>query len=274
MPVLTQFVLAAVTLFAAIDLASAACRSENFEDGDYIVCSFDLAETDLRFFWQHPDGDAFGTFTALAGHLEGNDAKLAFAMNGGMYGEDYSPIGLYIEDGKELAPANTRSVAADVKPVPNFYKKPNGIFYVGKGTAGVMTTEAFLAAKPEARFATQSGPMLVIDGAVNPLFIPGSSDLNPRNGVCAPTPTTVDFVITEGTRQLPRLRPLLPRPPQVQGRPVPRRRLGVGALRAGTRPERRAGPWRLRADHRGGGEGAGHLREVAPSAGRPASPPP
>ena len=36
-----------------------------------------------------------------------------------------------------------------------------------------MTTEAFLAAKPEARFATQSGPMLVTGGAINPLFIPG-----------------------------------------------------------------------------------------------------
>ena len=199
MAVFTRFAFAAAVLLAGLDAASAACRSESFEDGDYIVCSFDLAETDLRFFWQHPDGDAFGTFTALAGHLEGNDAKLAFAMNGGMYGEDYSPIGLYIEDGKELAPANTRSVASDVKPVPNFYKKPNGVFYVARGSAGVMTTEAFVSARPEARFATQSGPMLVIDGAVNPLFIPGSSDLNPRNGVCAPTPTTVDFVITQGT---------------------------------------------------------------------------
>jgi uncharacterized protein YigE (DUF2233 family) len=199
MPVLTRFALAAAALLPAIDVASAACRSESFEDGDYIVCSFDLAESDLRFFWQHPDGSAFGTFTALAGHLEGNGERLAFATNGGMYGEDYSPIGLYIEDGEELARANTRSVPADVKPVPNFYKKPNGIFYVGKGRAGVTTTEAFLAAKPEARFATQSGPMLVIDGEVNPLFIPGSSDRNPRNGVCAPTPATVDFVITEGT---------------------------------------------------------------------------
>jgi uncharacterized protein YigE (DUF2233 family) len=199
MVVFTRFALAAAVLLAGSATVFAACRSESFEDNDYIVCSFDLAEADLRFFWQHPDGDAFGTFTALAGHLEGNDERLAFAMNGGMYGEDYSPIGLYIEDGKELARANTRSVAADVKPVPNFYKKPNGIFYIGKDGAGVMTTEAFLAAKPETRFATQSGPMLVTGGEINPLFIPGSSDRNPRNGVCAPTPATVDFVITEGT---------------------------------------------------------------------------
>ena len=195
----TRFVLSAGALLLWLGGAAADCRSDSFADNDYIVCSFDLAEADLRFFWRHPDGAAFGTFTALAGHLEGHDERLAFAMNGGMYADDYSPIGLYIEDGVELAAANTRSVAANVNPVPNFYKKPNGIFYVGEDGAGVMTTEAFLAARPEARFATQSGPMLVSDGVVNPLFIPGSRDRNTRNGVCAPTPSRVDFVITKGT---------------------------------------------------------------------------
>ena len=199
MPVRTRFAIAAAVLLAGIHAAAAACRSESFEDNGYIVCSFDLRESDLRFFWRHPDGKAFGTFTALAGHLEGEGERLVFATNGGMYGEDYRPIGLYIENGRELAPVNTKDAPADVKPAPNFYKKPNGIFYVGKDGAGVMTTEAFLAAPPDVRFATQSGPMLVIDGEVHPVFIPGSSDLNPRNGVCATTPTMVHFAITEGT---------------------------------------------------------------------------
>jgi uncharacterized protein YigE (DUF2233 family) len=117
-----------------------------------------------------------------------------------MYGEDHSPIGLYIEDGRQLAPVNTRNVPADVKPVPNFYKKPNGIFYVGKGGAGVMTTEAFLAAKPDARFATQSGPMLVIDGEVHQVFIPGS---RPKSGTAfALRRGQGAFVITERSSRL------------------------------------------------------------------------
>jgi uncharacterized protein YigE (DUF2233 family) len=193
---------ALVTLAAGLSAGAAhagGCRSVGFEDDAFTVCSFDLAEDDLRFFWRDPDGEAYGTFTALAGHLEGDGKRLVFATNGGMYGEDYAPIGLYVENGREFAAVNTREVPADVKPVPNFYKKPNGIFFVGEAGAGVMTTEAFLSAKPDVRFATQSGPMLVIDGEVHPVFIPGSSDRNPRNGVCAPTPTTVDFVITEGT---------------------------------------------------------------------------
>jgi uncharacterized protein YigE (DUF2233 family) len=199
MPVSLRFALVALCFGPSTGAAYAGgCRSVGFEDDVYTVCSFNLAEDDLRFFWRHPDGQAFGTFTALAGHLEGTGERLAFATNGGMYGEDYAPIGLYVENGKELARANTKDPPADVKPVPNFYKKPNGIFFVGKGGAGVMTTEEFLSAKPEVRFATQSGPMLVIDGEVHPVFIPDSSDRNSRNGVCAPTPGAVDFVITEG----------------------------------------------------------------------------
>src|SRR5690606_25812888 len=149
-------------LMIAAGTASAACRSESFEASRLVVCAFDLAESDLRIFWKDPDGRTFGTFGALAAHLEGEGAGLAFATNGGMYGRDYSPTGLYVEDGVELAGVNTASVEGN--PIPNFYKKPNGIFYLGEGTAGVMATEAFVAARPEARFATQSGPMLVVDG--------------------------------------------------------------------------------------------------------------
>ncbi len=199
MAVLSRFVLAAMALLGAAGTAAGACRNETFADKDYIVCSFDLAESDLRMFWKDPGGRTFGTFTALSGYLEGHGERLAFATNGGMYGQDHAPIGLYVEDGEELAAVNTTSSDPDVKPIPNFYKEPNGIFFVGDGTAGVMSTEAFLATRPDARYATQSGPMLLVDGEIHPMFIPGSSDLNPRNGVCAPTPNSVDFAITLGT---------------------------------------------------------------------------
>ncbi len=200
MSILSRFAIAALALAALPGIASAACRSEAFAGKDYIICSFDLATSDLRFFWKDPDGRPFGTFTGLSGYLESHGERLAFATNGGMYGADYAPIGLYVEDGTELAGANTTTTDPDVRPIPNFYKKPNGIFYVGKdGTAGVMETGAFVAARPEVRYATQSGPMLLVGGEIHPMFIPGSSDLNPRNGVCTPTPTTVDFVITAGS---------------------------------------------------------------------------
>lgn len=197
---MTRFALGGVMLAASAIGALADCATESFDGKDYAICRFDLADSDLRMFWMNAHGRPHGTFTALAGALASGGETLVFATNGGMYGPNYNPIGLYIEDGEELAPANTHSVGADVRPIPNFFKKPNGIFYVTEaGEAGVMETDAYLAETPDrVRFATQSGPLLLVDGAIHPMFIPGSSDLNPRNGVCAPTPGTAVFAISAG----------------------------------------------------------------------------
>ena len=47
------------------------------------------------------------------------------------------------------------------------------------------------------RLATQSGPMLVIDNRINPIFIPGSTDRTRRNGVGISADGTLRFVISE-----------------------------------------------------------------------------
>ena len=46
----------------------------------------------------------------------------------------------------------------------NFHMKPNGVFWIGDGVAGVTETGRYLANPPAARYATQSGPMLIVDG--------------------------------------------------------------------------------------------------------------
>jgi uncharacterized protein YigE (DUF2233 family) len=103
--------------------------------------------------------------------------RLIFAMNAGMYHYDRSPVGLHIEDGLEIAPANSRGGYG------NFHLKPNGVFFAGDGAAGVVETETFLKSGRKPRFATQSGPMLVIDGQLHPRLIPDSTTLYRRNGV-------------------------------------------------------------------------------------------
>ena len=60
---------------------------------------------------------------------------------------------------------------------------PNGIFYVEKDRAGVMETRAFLKRNRRPEFATQSGPMLVIDGRIHPRFNRPSESKKTRNGV-------------------------------------------------------------------------------------------
>jgi uncharacterized protein YigE (DUF2233 family) len=149
-------------------------------------------------FWRSDSGNPYRTFAALATDLEAKGKSLRFAMNGGMYQDDLRPVGLYVENGRVLTPANTATLTGTPSQIPNFYKKPNGVFYVRDGEAGILETGKFLAQKPKANFATQSGPMLVIDGAIHPAFILNSTDRKPRNGVGVSSPTDVHFVITKG----------------------------------------------------------------------------
>jgi uncharacterized protein YigE (DUF2233 family) len=174
----------------AAPAAQAACRDATFEGADYTVCSFDVTRDDLRIFWRNPNSEPYRTFSALAAGMESEGHALRFAMNGGMFDAALAPVGLYIEDGAELKPANTADAAG------NFHMKPNGVFFLDEASAGVMETGAFLRARPTARFATQSGPMLVIDGEIHPRFIPGSDSLKVRNGVGVSSPTAVHFAIS------------------------------------------------------------------------------
>lgn len=174
--------------------ADGPCGTQDIEGARYTICSF-ASGADLRTYWKTPDDRPYRTFPALADALSAEGRTLVFAMNGGMYATDLSPIGLYIEDGQELARVNTATVKE--RPVPNFYKKPNGIFLITDGTAAVMETAAWVAGKPAADFATQSGPMLVIGGKLHPAFIRDSTDLNRRNGVGVGTDGSVHFVMSE-----------------------------------------------------------------------------
>ena len=154
-----------------------ACNALTYADAPYIVCTFDTATTDIRLFLDDENGAPYGQFDTLNTALEEDGKTLLFAMNAGMYHADRSPVGLYIENGIELQSANTNDGPG------NFHLKPNGVFYLGAGEAGVMETEAFLASDLKPEYATQSGPMLVVDGAIHPVFNPDSTSRKRRNGV-------------------------------------------------------------------------------------------
>jgi len=99
-------------------------------------------------------------------------------MNAGMYHQDFTPVGLYVEDGIEQSPLNLGDAPG------NFFLKPNGVFYVDRdGNAGVLESAAYAASGIEPKLATQSGPMLVIDGKVHPRFEENGTSRHIRNGV-------------------------------------------------------------------------------------------
>jgi uncharacterized protein YigE (DUF2233 family) len=176
--------------------AAGGCQPETFQEARYTVCRFDVRSFDVRLFWGEDDVP-YRTFSELSRSLAAKGAHLVFAINGGMYGEDWRPTGLLVENGLERRAVNRVNTPSGVRPIPNFYKQPNGIFYVSKGKAAVTTTERFVRDKPKVEFATQSGPMLVIDGKLHPAFRAGSNEKTQRSGVGIVMDTTVVFAISE-----------------------------------------------------------------------------
>ena len=150
----------------------------SYETPLYLSHVVNPQQQNLRLYWKDSAGDRYKSLGKLKRSLEEEGKELVFAMNGGMYQKDGSPLGLYIEDGKILAPINTVQEAYG-----NFYLQPNGIFYLTKDNkAGVYKTPD-LPPTEQIQYATQSGPMLVIDGNIHPKFSETSTSVHYRNGV-------------------------------------------------------------------------------------------
>ena len=168
-----------------------ACVSQTFERDDFIVCGFDAKQQALRLAWASPDGAPYRGFAALSRDV--TEARVAFAMNAGMFDATGSPIGLYVEEGQRLHTISTADGPG------NFHMKPNGVFWVdASGVPHVASTDAFLAAGATPLWATQSGPMLVIDGVLHPEFSHDGDSRFVRNGVGAGDDGRTWFVISDG----------------------------------------------------------------------------
>jgi len=104
------------------------------ERSEYTVCEIDLRQQTIRLYWKRPDGTPYAYLSALPRALQGEAGKLLFATNAGMFDPVLKPVGLYVEQGRKLVHANTRSGYG------NFHMKPNGIFYVSADRAAVAET--------------------------------------------------------------------------------------------------------------------------------------
>lgn len=165
------------------------CREVVYQGNRYSVCTVDVRTHPLRLFWQDARGEAIGSFNRLSELLAQQNKTLLFAMNAGMYNDSLQPIGLYVENGRQLRPLNLREGPG------NFHLKPNGVFFVGK-QVGILESGAFARQKPEVSFATQSGPLLVVGGKVHPRFDPQSNSFKVRNGVGIKDAQTAVFVLS------------------------------------------------------------------------------
>lgn len=165
-------------------------RSVEFEAKSYTVAEVDLGAESLELFLKDDKGATFKRFSTLDQWLDARGRKLVFAMNAGMYHPDYSAVGVFVAEGKELAPVNLQSGAG------NFFLKPNGVFAITGRGASIVESSRY-GELGNVRLATQSGPMLVLGGKLHPAFIRGSENKLHRNGVGVRGAKSVVFVISE-----------------------------------------------------------------------------
>ena len=156
---------------------AATCENVTYADNTYSLCTVNMSMETLRLFLNDDAGETYGHFSILNRALGKDGEKLDFAMNAGMYHDDRSPVGHHVENGEEIM-----RVIPNAGP-GNFGLLPNGILCLRDGQADVIETLRYIDEKPECVYATQSGPMLVIDGELHPRFLPGGTSRYIRNGV-------------------------------------------------------------------------------------------
>ena len=169
-----------------------ACEPVMFEDSPLTHCTADPAQHRIRTVLGRESGEPYRSLKAMADDRPGDAPAVAFAMNGGMFDEDGYPVGYYVSTRRRLTVLNTNDGPG------NFHLKPNGVFY-GTGDAwAVLDSETFAAevtGRPD--FATQSGPMLVIEGELHEAFDADGESLKIRNGVGVDEAGRAHFVISE-----------------------------------------------------------------------------
>ena len=182
-------------------IRQSACRADRFEDIPLTVCEADPARHRIRMDLGPGDGDNDGNddgkpYRSLATFAANHAliaSRMAFVVNGGMFDEQGQPVGYYVEGGKERKALNRNEGPG------NFHLLPNGIFYGTGGKWAVQATDAFAAREgPAPDFATQSGPMLVIDGKLHPDITTDGMSTNIRNGVGVDKQGRAFFVMSDG----------------------------------------------------------------------------
>lgn len=194
--VLTVGVLIGAAMFARhaaerAPTSGVVLSTRTFSGHRYVVAQVDFSRAALSLHWKSPEGTPFRTFDALDAYLRASRRRLAFATNAGMFTPQRTPVGLHVEDGRELSPVNLGS------GVGNFYIKPNGIFMVDADGARILDSAEYRETRADVRLATQSGPMLLVNGKPNPHFRPDSTNVQIRSAVAVRGPSDVYFVLSQ-----------------------------------------------------------------------------
>lgn len=155
-------------------LVSLLCQAA---DPRFTVITVDTEHEELQLFLRDEAGKGYRRFEHLKNSLAARNKQLLFAMNAGMYHADYSPVGLFVQNGEQVYALNLSSNWG------NFFLKPNGVFLLSKSGPQVVESSEYPALAKDVLLATQSGPLLLRNGVIHPAFKPDSNSRLKRNGV-------------------------------------------------------------------------------------------
>lgn len=131
----------------------------------------------VRVVWKDEQQKQMRSFPEVAAYFARQKIELELLMNGGIFEPEGIPSGLLIQQGKELQPVNRNAGEG------NFFLQPNGIFLIGSQGAAVMATSEYPPKDPTIHYAVQSGPLLLRNNKVHPVFRAESSSRLHRNGI-------------------------------------------------------------------------------------------
>lgn len=165
-------------------------RFLEFEGTRFEVVTLDLRRVRLEMRWKDGMGQPWKTFRRLEADLSKRGERLLAVMNAGIFDTSFRPLGLHVEGGRVLHALNTRQ-----RGYGNFYMQPNGVFVITPDGARLVPTSTYQHRPPRALEATQSGPMLVVNGRLNAAFQEGSANRLVRNGIGVQSGNRVHLVM-------------------------------------------------------------------------------
>ena len=143
----------------------------------FIAIAVDTRAEHIELFLNDDTGAPFRRLDKLDAWLKSHKRQLRFAMNAGMFEPDLSPVGLFVARGRELSPLNLADGPG------NFYLKPNGVFVLTQAGPKILDSTRYSEPSAGVLLATQSGPLLLKGGVINPAFSATSKSKHIRNGV-------------------------------------------------------------------------------------------
>jgi uncharacterized protein YigE (DUF2233 family) len=175
---------------AAAPNGPSACKAVTFEGVPLTHCTADPAQHSIQMANLGADKQPFASLSAFAASVD--PATIAFAVNGGMYGDDLKPIGYFVQNGERLKELNRAEGDG------NFYMKPNGVFFGTGAKWQVLGSNTFFnTVGDRPAFGTQSGPLLLVDGKLHPEIQDDGPSKAIRNGVAVDAGGKAHFVISD-----------------------------------------------------------------------------